>query len=98
VAAGLARHAAVGLVHDGRHGCGRCRQLANLPSAVQGEIYADNPYFCFPFNEQYTSSTNTVIGTVRTASECSGLLAVNTAPGNQQIATYIDGNQPVATG
>lgn len=71
----------------------------NLPSAVQGEIQADNPYFCFPFSEQYTTSTNTVDGVVKTAAETDGLVAVNTAPGNQRTATYIDGaGQPVQTG
>jgi len=71
----------------------------NLPSAVQGEILADAPYFCFPFNEQYTSSTNTVNGVVKTATATDGLVAVNTSLVNQRTATYIDGaGQPVQTG
>jgi len=71
----------------------------NLPSAVAGEIQADNPYFCFPFNEQYTTSQNTVNGVVKTATATDGLVAVNIAPGNQRTATYIDGaGQPVQTG
>ena len=71
----------------------------NLPSAVQGEILADEPYFCFPFGEQYTTSQNTVNGVVKTATETDGLVAVNTAPGSQRTATYIDGaSQQVQTG
>lgn len=72
---------------------------ASLPSAVQGEILADNPYYCFPFNEQYTTSQNTVNGVVKSATETDGLLAVNTSPTNQGTATYIDGaTQPILTG
>jgi len=72
---------------------------ANVPSAVQGEILADGPYLCLPFNDQYTTSTNTVNGVVNTpATACDGLLAINTSRVNQQAATYIDGTQPVTTG
>lgn len=73
----------------------------NLPSALQGEILADEPYACFPFNEQYTVSAQqtTVVGGVSEATaevvqaptECSGLIAVNTSRINQRTATYIDG-------
>ena len=70
----------------------------NLPSALQGELLADNPYACFPFNEQYSSSSNTLNGVVKTASETDGQVALNTALNNQRPAVYIDGNQAIATG
>ena len=68
----------------------------NLPSAVQGEILADAPYTCLPFNEQYTSATQAPggqVGTVRTVSECDGLQAVNTSRTNQKTGVYQDGQQ-----
>lgn len=75
----------------------------NLPSAVQGEILADSPYFCFPFNEQYTanSSSSSASGGSSTASfsGVDGMFAINTSPINSRAATYIDGNvSPVVTG
>jgi hypothetical protein len=72
---------------------------ATVPSAVQGEILADGPYACFPFDDQYSTSTNTADGTVTApAPDCDGLIAVNTSRVNQQAATYADGSQPVTTG
>jgi hypothetical protein len=70
----------------------------NLPSAVQGEILTCVPYACFPFSEQYSTSSNTINGPVVSSSECDGQIAVNTAQGNQRPAVYIDGNEPVETG
>ena len=70
----------------------------NMPSAVQGEILADQPYFCFPFGEQYSTSVNDLNGVVKTPAETDGLLAVNTSLVNQKTATYHDGNEPVVTG
>lgn len=64
----------------------------NLPSAVQGEILADGPYACFPFNESYSTSNNTVNGTQFTAQNANGLIAVNTSRVNQRTATYIGPN------
>lgn len=46
----------------------------NLPSAVQGEIYVEQPYYCFPFSEQYATPE--------------GMAAGNTARGNSRQATY----------
>jgi len=72
---------------------------ANIPSAVQGEILADGPYLCLPFSDSYTTSANTVNGTVNTPSDsCDGLLAANTSRVNQQAGTYADGSEPVTTG
>jgi hypothetical protein len=71
----------------------------NMPSAVQGEILCDAPYACFPFSEQYSVATNTINGVEKTASECDGLIAVNTSRTNQQTAAYHDGGaEPVETG
>ncbi len=70
----------------------------NLPSAVQGEILADQPYACFPFNEQYQTSSNTINGVVAAASNATGLIAVNTSRVNQQAANYISGDAPIETG
>lgn len=70
----------------------------NLPSAVQGEILADNPYICFPFDEQYSTSTNTLNGVVLTAASANGLLAVNSSRTVQKTAVYKDGEVPVSTG
>ena len=69
---------------------------ANIPSAVQGEILVDSPYVCLPFNDQYTSSTNTTDGPQLSAISASGLIAVNTSRVNQQSAVYIGGG--IATG
>lgn len=70
----------------------------NMPSAVQGEILAADPYVCFPFSEQYSTAAAGLNGVVKTASECDGQIATNTSPENQRTGTYIDGNQPVQTG
>jgi hypothetical protein len=70
----------------------------NLPSAVQGEILADNAYVCFPFNEQYQTSASTLNGVVATASNANGLIAVNTSRVNQQTANYLSGDEAVETG
>jgi hypothetical protein len=70
----------------------------NLPSAVQGEILADEPYACFPFNEQYQTSSSTINGLVASANNASGLIAVNTSRVNQKTANYIAGDQPIETG
>jgi hypothetical protein len=64
----------------------------NLPSAVQGEILADGPYFCFPFSESYSTSSNTANGVQFTAANANGLIAVNTSRSNQKTATYIGSN------
>lgn len=70
-----------------------------MPSAVQGEILADGAYVCLPFNEQYTVSSNTLNGLVRTASECDGLIAINASRNNQKTGIYKDGtNQIIQTG
>jgi hypothetical protein len=70
-----------------------------LPSAVQGEVLADGPYLSLPFSEQYSTSSNTVNGVVRTASPCDGLIAANTSRVNQRPGSYKDGgNQPVQSG
>jgi hypothetical protein len=70
----------------------------NLPSALQGELLADNPYACFPLSEQYTTSDNTVNGVVKTAADCDGQTAVNTALASQRPAVYTDGNTAMQTG
>jgi hypothetical protein len=70
----------------------------NLPSAVQGEVLADQPYVCFPFNEQYQTSSSTINGVVAAASNASGLIAINTSRVNQQAANYISGDEPIETG
>lgn len=70
-----------------------------LPSAVQGEILADNPYICFPFSEQYSTSTTTINGLQKISADSDGLIAINTSRNNQNTATYTDGNlSPVDTG
>jgi hypothetical protein len=70
-----------------------------LPSAVQGEILADNPYICFPFSEQYSTSTTTINGLQKVSADSDGLIAINTSRINQNTATYTDGNlSPVDTG
>lgn len=61
---------------------------ANLPSAVQGEIWCDQPYLCLPFGEQYTTSQNTVNGASKTPAGADGQVAVNTARNNLRNATY----------
>ena len=71
---------------------------ANIPSAVQGEILADSPYLCLPFNDQYTSSTNTTDGPQLAAISASGLIAANTSRVNQQSAVYAGGAGGIATG
>lgn len=70
----------------------------NLPSAVQGEIAADDPYACFPFSESYQTTSNTINGAEATASNANGLIAVNTSRTNQQTASYLSGDVPVETG
>jgi len=75
----------------------------NLPSAVQGEILVDQPYACFPFNEQYAASSGsgTSGGAVQKAQllGVDGMFAVNTSPVNQRPAIYVDGfSTPCATG
>lgn len=71
----------------------------NLPSAVQGEILADQPYLCLPFNEQYTTSSNTLNGTVKSQKSADGMVAGNSSTTNQRAGTYIDGgNALVVTG
>jgi hypothetical protein len=70
----------------------------NLPSAVQGEILADQPYVCLPFNESYQTTSNTINGTVADAENANGLIAVNTSRVNQRTANYISGDQAVETG
>jgi hypothetical protein len=70
-----------------------------LPSAVQGEILVDSPYICFPFSEQYSTSTTTINGLQKTSADSDGLIAINTSRTNQSTATYTDGNlSPVSTG
>ncbi len=71
---------------------------ANIPSAVQGEILAGGPYACFPFNDQYTASSNTVSGAQLTSLSAAGLIAVNTSRVNQQAAVYMGGAGGIATG
>lgn len=70
----------------------------NIPSAVQGEILADGPYVCLPFNDQYTSSTNTTNGPQLSPISASGLIAANTSRVNQQSAVYYGGAGGIATG
>jgi hypothetical protein len=70
----------------------------NLPSAVRGEILADQPYLCFPFDEQYQTTSNTINGVSATASDASGLIATNVSRVNQQTANYISGDQIIETG
>lgn len=70
----------------------------NLPSALQGELLADQPHICFPLSEQYTASDNTVNGVVKTAASADGQTTVNTATANQRPGVYGDGNKPVETG
>jgi hypothetical protein len=70
----------------------------NMPSALQGEILADNPYVCFPFDEQYSSSANTINGTELTSVDANGLIAINSSRVNQQPAVYHDGDQQILTG
>lgn len=69
-----------------------------MPSALQGELLADQPYLCFPFSEQYTASSSTVNGVTKTASECDGQIALNTSLANQRPAVYSDGTVAIATG
>lgn len=71
--------------------------VTNLPSAVQGEILVDAPYACFPFNEQYTTTSqapSSVFGAVQTVIDADGLSAYNTARTNQRPGTYQDGELP----
>lgn len=70
-----------------------------LPSAIQGEILADEPYYCFPFSEQYSKGSASLNGVQKTAAEASGQPAVNTSRINQKNAIYLDGGTfPVLTG
>lgn len=70
--------------------------IVTLPSAVQGEILADAPYACLPFNDQYSTAVNTVNGAVKSASTCAGFAAVNTSRVNQQAGVYT--GSPVMAG
>ena len=69
-----------------------------VPSALRGQILLDRPYASFSLSEQYTASTNTVNGVVKTTSECDGQVATNIVIANQRPAVYADGNHAVETG
>jgi hypothetical protein len=70
----------------------------NMPSAVQGEILADEPYACFPFSESYQTTSNTINGAESTATDANGLIVINTSRLNQRTASYLTGDVPVETG
>ena len=64
--------------------------VANMYSAVQGDILADQPYAYLPCNEQYTSASEgeTVY---YTPVDANGLIAVDYATPNQVPGIYGDG-------
>ena len=69
-----------------------------MPSAVQGEILADEPYVCLPFNDSYSSTATGVNGAVSAAVNANGLVAVNTSRVNQRTGIYTSADQAVETG
>lgn len=82
-----------------------------MPSALQGEILVDNPYACFPFDEQYSTTQQApgseqtfAIGGIQVPIDANGLNAANSSRTNQRPGTYMNGNpvgttaNPVSTG
>jgi hypothetical protein len=70
-----------------------------LPSAVAGDILADNPYAYLICNEQYATTTQGLTVSA-VAADAGGLIAVNQARGNQRPGIYVDALSigPVVTG
>ena len=64
--------------------------VANMYSAVQGDILADQPYAYLPMNEQYTSASQGPT-TIYTPVDANGLIAVDYATPNQTPGIYGDG-------
>jgi len=64
--------------------------VANMRSAVQGDILADQPYAYLPCNEQYTTASQGPT-TVYTPIDANGLIAVDYATPNQVPGIYGDG-------
>ena len=64
--------------------------VANMYSAVQGDILADQPYAYLPMNEQYTSASQGPT-TIYTPVDANGLIAVDYATPNQVPGIYGDG-------
>ena len=64
--------------------------VANMYSAVQGDILADQPYAYLPCNEQYTSASQGPT-TIYTPIDANGLIAVDYATPNQTPGIYGDG-------
>ena len=64
--------------------------VANMYSAVQGDILADRPYAYLPCNEQYTSASEGPT-TLYTPIDANGLIAVDYATPNQVPGVYGDG-------
>jgi hypothetical protein len=70
----------------------------NLPSAVEGDIRKDNPYFYFPTDEQYEFTSQSLTPTASPL-DANGLIAVNKAFGNNRYGAYRDGfDQGVTVG
>jgi hypothetical protein len=69
-----------------------------LPSAVEGEIRKDQPYFYFPTAEQYEFTSQSLTPTASPI-DANGLIAINTAFNNNRYGAYRDGyDQPVTVG
>lgn len=70
----------------------------NLPSAVEGDIRISAPYAYFPTSEQYEFTSQSLTPTASPI-DANGLIAANSAFGNNLYGAYRDGfDQPVTTG
>jgi hypothetical protein len=71
---------------------------ATLPSALEGEVIKEGPYFYFPTAEQYEFTSQSLTPTAAPI-DANGLIAVNYAYGNNRYGAYRDGfDQPVTVG
>ena len=71
---------------------------ASLPSATEGDIIKESPYFYFPTAEQYEFTSQSLTPTAAPL-DANGLIAVNYAFGNNRYGAYRDGyDQPVTVG
>jgi hypothetical protein len=69
---------------------------SNLPSAVEGDIIKDAPYFYFPTSEQYEFTSQSLTPTAAPL-DANGLIAVNYAFGNNRYGAYRDGSNNPGT-
>ena len=60
-----------------------------MPSAVAGDVLADNPYAYFLCGEQYATTTQG-LNVTQAAADAGGLIAVNSAKNNTRTGAYAD--------